>query len=594
MRRTVIIAMVVMTLAAAALPATASTATPLSKTPIAIGTGGAVSTVDPIATAAGLAMLRGGGNAVDAAVAAAATLGVTEPYSAGIGGGGFMLVYLAATDEVVVIDGREEAPDDPRFDADVFVENTTSFNDAVNSGLSVGTPGTLATWVEALDRYGTTSLAKALRPAVSAAKHGFIVDETYAAQTAGNLARFRQISSTAETFLVDNDVPAVGSRVRNRDLAATYKLLARQGPDAFYEGPLAAEIISTVQDPPTTAAATEPWQPGFLDMADLAGYEVLRPDPTVSDYRGYDVYGMPPPSSGGITVGETLNILEHTDLGAQDPVDVFHLVMEATAHAFADRNAYIGDDRYVYVPQTGLLSDDFAAERWSMIDPQVASAKPVPPGDPCDEDGNAACVPDPNAVEGAPGASTTHLVTADRAGNMVSYTLTIESTGGSAITVPDRGFLLNNELTDFNFTGPSPNLPAPGKRPRSSMSPTIVFDGGDPLLALGSPGGSTIITTVAHVLTNRLDRGLSLPDAIEEPRPSQRNGSPAVAEPAFIEQYGEALEARGHVFTPFTDPAGIGAVTAIERLGQGEWLAAAEAVRRGGGDAGVTRSSNTR
>jgi gamma-glutamyltranspeptidase/glutathione hydrolase len=594
MRRTVIIAMVVMTLAAAALPATASTATPLSKTPIAIGTGGAVSTVDPIATAAGLAMLRGGGNAVDAAVAAAATLGVTEPYSAGIGGGGFMLVYLAATDEVVVIDGREEAPDDPRFDADVFVENTTSFNDAVNSGLSVGTPGTLATWVEALERYGTTSLAKALRPAISAAKHGFIVDGTYAAQTAGNLARFRQISSTAETFLVDNDVPAVGSRVRNRDLAATYKLLARQGPDAFYEGPLAAEIVSTVQDPPTTAAATEPWQPGFLDMADLAGYEVLRPDPTVSDYRGYDVYGMPPPSSGGITVGETLNILEHTDLGAQDPVDVFHLVMEATAHAFADRNAYIGDDRYVYVPQTGLLSDDFAAERWSMIDPQVASAKPVPPGDPCDEDGNAACVPDPNAVEGAPGASTTHLVTADRAGNMVSYTLTIESTGGSAITVPDRGFLLNNELTDFNFTGPSPNLAAPGKRPRSSMSPTIVFDSGDPLLALGSPGGSTIITTVAHVLTNRLDRGLSLPDAIEEPRPSQRNGSPAVAEPAFIEQYGEALEARGHVFTPFTDPAGIGAVTAIERLGQGEWLAAAEAVRRGGGDAGVTRPSDMR
>jgi gamma-glutamyltranspeptidase/glutathione hydrolase len=594
MRRTVIVALVVMTLAAAALPATASNAGPLSKTPVAIGTGGAVSTVDPIATAAGLAMLRRGGNAVDAAVAAAAALGVTEPYSAGIGGGGFMLVYLAATDEVVVIDGREEAPEDPRFDADVFVENTTSFNDAVNSGLSVGAPGTLATWVEALERYGTTSLAAALGPAIRAAKRGFIVDETYAAQTAGNLARFRQISSTAETFLVDDDVPVVGSRVRNRDLAATYQLLARQGPEAFYEGPLAAEIVSTVQDPPTTAAAAEPWQPGFLDMADLAGYEVLRPDPTVSDYRGYDVYGMPPPSSGGITVGETLNILEHTDLGAQDPVDVFHLVMEATAHAFADRNAYIGDDRYVYVPQTGLLSDDFAAERWSMIDPQVASAKPVPPGDPCDEDGNAACVPDPNAVEGAPGASTTHLVTADRAGNMVSYTLTIESTGGSGITVPDRGFLLNNELTDFNFTGPSPNLPAPGKRPRSSMSPTIVFDGDAPLLALGSPGGSTIITTVAHVLTNRLDRGLSLPDAIEEPRPSQRNGSPAVAEPAFIQQYGAALEARGHRFTPFTDPAGIGAVTAIERLGQGEWLAAAEAVRRGGGDAGVTRPSDMR
>ncbi|HSK96481.1 MAG TPA: gamma-glutamyltransferase, partial [Euzebyales bacterium] len=197
-------------------------------------------------------------------------------------------------------------------------------------------------------------------------------------------------------------------------------------------------------------------------------------------------------------------------------------------------------------------------------------------------------------VDSAPVGSTTHLVTADRTGNMVSYTLTIESTGGSAITVPNRGFLLNNELTDFNFTGPSPNLPAPGKRPRSSMSPTLVFDDGRPFLALGSPGGSTIITTVAHVLTNHLDRGLSLPDAIEEPRPSQRNTPQVTAEPAFIERYGEDLEARGHEFTPFTDPAGIGAVTAIERLGRGRWLAAAEAVRRGGGDARVVRPARHR
>jgi gamma-glutamyltranspeptidase/glutathione hydrolase len=245
----------------------------------------------------------------------------------------------------------------------------------------------------------------------------------------------------------------------------------------------------------------------------------------------------------------------------------------------------------VYVPQAGLLSDDFAAERWSGIDPQVASTKPVPPGNPCDEDGSPQCVAPPSAVDSAAGGSTTHLVTADRAGNMVSYTLTIEQTGGSAITVPSRGFLLNNELTDFDRTGPSPNEAAPGKRPRSSMSPTFVFDGGKPLLALGSPGGSTIITTVAHVLTNHLDRGLTLPDAIEEPRPSQRNGSPTVAEPAFIDQYGPALELRGHAFTPFTDPAGIGAVTAIERLGRDRWLAAAEAVRRGGGTAGVVKPS---
>ena len=488
MRHTVITVMLTVVLAIGALPAAAGGDRQPRKDPVAEGRGGAVSTVDRVATDAGLEILRRGGNAVDAAVAAAATLGVTEPYSAGIGGGGFMVVHLAKTGEVVTIDGREEAPDDPRFDADVFSEQTTSFSDAVNSGLSVGTPGTLATWVEALDAYGTVSLARALRPAIRAAERGFVVDETYAAQTAANLDRFRQITSTTETFLVDGEVPAVGTRVRNRDLADTYRLIARRGPRAFYRGRLAGEIARTIAAPPISAAASEEWQPGYVDRDDLAAYEVLRPAPTVSGYRGYDVYGMPPPSSGGITVGETLNIVEQTALAGEDAVDVFHLVMEATAHAFADRNAYIGDDRFVDVPQAGLLSDDFAAERWAQIDPQTASTKPVPPGDPCDEDGGP-CTPAPGAVTAVAGPSTTHLVTADRDGNMVSYTLTIEQTGGSGITVPGRGFLLNNELTDFDFTGSGPNLPAPGKRPRSSMSPTIVMDEGTPVLALGSPGG---------------------------------------------------------------------------------------------------------
>lgn len=591
MRNTVVTALLVTALVASAAPAVAAhpVKAPDNKTPVAVGHGGAVSTVDPVATAAGLEILRRGGNAVDAAVAAAATLGVTEPYSAGIGGGGFMVAYLAERGEVVTIDGREEAPRDPRFDADVFVDNTADFTDAVNSGLSVGVPGTLATWVEALDAHGTITLREALRPGIRAARRGFVVDETYAAQTAANLDRFREISSTAETFLDDGQVPAVGSRVRNRDLADTYRLIARRGAGAFYRGPLAREIVATVQDPPTAPDAAMEWQPGFLDRRDLARYDVRRPEPTVSDYRGFEVFGMPSPSSGGITVGETLNILEHTDLGGQEPTDVFHLVMEATAHAFADRNAYIGDDRFVYVPQTGLLSDAFAAERWDQIDPRTASPKPVAPGDPCEEDGSGACAPAPGALATAGTGSTTHLVTSDRAGNMVSYTLTIEQTGGSAITVPDRGFLLNNELTDFDREGAGPNLAAPGKRPRSSMSPTILLEDGAPFLALGSPGGSTIITTVAHVLTNRLDRGLSLPEAVEEPRPSQRNGTPAVAEPAFIAAYGTELEARGHTFTEFADPAGIGAVTAIERVDDRGWLAVAEAQRRGGGDAGVTR-----
>ncbi|MBW3604325.1 MAG: gamma-glutamyltransferase [Actinobacteria bacterium] len=588
MRRLLLVCCLVIAMVAALMPA--ATANPHRKhreprkDPVAIGRGGAVSTVDPTATAAGIKVLRRGGNAVDAAVAVAATLGVTEPYSAGIGGGGFMLVYLAESDEVVVIDGREEAPDDHRFDLDVFAEFADGgFFDAVNSGLSVGVPGTLATWVDALERYGTISLRQALRPGIRAARRGFIVDETFASQTEGNLERFRQITSTADTFLVDGEVPEVGSRFRNRDLARTYRQLARRGPEWFYGGELGEEVVETVQDPPTVANPAEEWQPGFMDIFDLADYEVQNLEPTQMEYQGYDVFGMPSPSSGGITVGETLNIIE--DGTWSDPTGFYHLFLESTAHAFADRNAYIGDDRYVYVPQEAMLSEEFAAERFAQIDPNAASDKPVAPGNPCDEDGSTFCVPDPAAVDAAEGANTTHLVTADRYGNMVSYTLTIEQTGGSAITVPDRGFLLNNELTDFNFTGPSPNLPAPGKRPRSSMSPTIVLDDGEPFLAVGTPGGSTIITTVAQVLANRLGRDVPLPDAVEEPRATQRNTTDVVAEPAFIEQYGDGLTELGHTFEERDE---LGAVTAIERRRRG-FLAVAEAVRRGGGDAGVVR-----
>jgi gamma-glutamyltranspeptidase/glutathione hydrolase len=590
-RRLALVSCLVVAMLATALPV--ASAAPRgggrqpTKDPVAVGRGGAVSTVDPVATAAGLEVLRKGGNAVDAAVAAAATLGVTEPFSSGIGGGGFMLIRAADSGEVVVIDGREEAPDDHRFDIDVFAEfagGAEGFFDAVNGGLSVGTPGTLATWVEALDEYGTISLATALRPGIRAASRGFVVDETYASQTEGNLERFRDITSTAETFLVDGEVPEVGSRFRNRDLARTYRRLAKEGPGWFYGGQLGDEIVTTVQDPPTAAQTSEEWQPGYLDIRDLADYEVQRPAPTESGFQGYEVYGMPSPSSGGLTVGEALNILE--DGTWDDTTDFWHLYLESTAHAFADRNAYIGDDRYVYVPATGLLSEEFAAERFAQIDPEAASTKPVAPGDPCDEDGGTNCQPDPDAVDSASGQSTTHLTTADRWGNVVSYTLTIEQIGGSGITVPDRGFLLNNELTDFNFTGPSPNLPAPGKRPRSSMSPTIVLDDGAPFLAVGTPGGSTIITTVVEVVANRIARDMPLPEAVEEPRATQRNTPEVRAEPAFVEEHGAELTALGHVFE---DPptAELGAVTAIEHLDRRRFQAVAEAERRGGGDAGV-------
>jgi gamma-glutamyltranspeptidase/glutathione hydrolase len=502
-----------------------------------------------------------------------------------------MVIYLANEGEVVTIDGREEAPSDPNFDADVFLEDGVPipfFPDRITSGLAVGVPGTFATWVDALERYGTISVAQALQPGRVVAQSGFVVDETFAAQTAANLERFRAITSTADTFLVDGEVPEVGSVFRNQDLARTYMLLQREGLDGFYSGDLATEIVQAVQNPPVVDDPPFQVRPGLMTVDDIAQYQVLHPDPTIVYYRGFEVFGMGPPSSGGITVGESLNIGENFPPDAVDDVTFQHLALEATALAFADRNAYIGDDRpqYNYVPTIGLLSQAFADERAALIDPTTAMAKPVPPGDPCDEDGSPLCVPDAAALAATLGTSTTHLVTADKWGNMVSYTLTIESTGGSAITVPGRGFLLNNELTDFNSTGDGPNLPAPGKRPRSSMSPTIVLDNGAPFLAVGSPGGSTIITTIVEILQNRIDRGMSLPEAIAAPRATQRNTLTVGAEPAYRQLYGAGLEVRGHVLT---DRAEIGAATGLEFLPNGQLLAAAEPVRRGGGDAGVLR-----
>jgi gamma-glutamyltranspeptidase/glutathione hydrolase len=270
-----------------------------------------------------------------------------------------------------------------------------------------------------------------------------------------------------------------------------------------------------------------------------------------------------------------------------------HSYLEASALAFADRGKYVGDPAFVDVPQKELLSKGFGAERSCLIDPAKASTKPLQPGSP---DGSYSGCPAGIAHEDkadTEGLSTTHLVAADKWGNIVSYTLTIEQTGGSGILVPGRGFLLNNELTDFSAVPDpaDPNRIQPGKRPRSSMSPTIVLKNGKPFLALGSPGGSTIITTVLQTLTNRLDRGMTLPDAIAAPRASQRNTANVTAEPPFIDAYGVALKPYGHTLVPagdaLTSAAEIGAVAALEVLPQGGYLAAAEPKRRGGGAAGT-------
>jgi gamma-glutamyltranspeptidase/glutathione hydrolase len=335
-----------------------------------------------------------------------------------------------------------------------------------------------------------------------------------------------------------------------------------------------------------------------MTAADLAAYQTIDRAPTHVNYRGFDVFGMAPSSSGGTTVGESLNILDTFNLSGMNDANALHHYLEASALAFADRGKYVGDPAFVNVPTKALLDPLFGKERACSIDPAHAATKPVPPGDVTNFDGVCPMAAAAPAKEkDTENVSTTNMTVSDRWGNVVEYTLTIEQTGGSGMVVPGRGFILNNELTDFStvFNPADPNRIDPGKRPRSSMSPTILLQDGKPFLALGSPGGSTIITTVLQTIFNRIDRGMTTPEAIAAPRASQRNTAKVTAEPAFIAKYGSQLTPFGHVFQPsgdaFTSAAEIGAETAIEFLPDGRTLAAAEPVRRGGGSAMVLQPS---
>ncbi|WP_159613978.1 gamma-glutamyltransferase [Glutamicibacter sp. JC586] len=567
----------------------------VEKIPTATGYGGSVSTVDPEASAAAMSILRKGGNAVDAAVAAAATLGVTEPYSAGIGGGGYFVYYNAKTGKVRTIDGRETSPS--AMPTDAFNDPATGapYNftpELVTSGVAVGVPGTPATWDRALKRWGTMSLSQTLKPAIKVAKAGFVVDQTFRDQTLENKLRFNTFTSTQDLFLPGGDAPAVGSIFKNPDIAKTYSLLAKKGTDAFYTGQVAQDIVDSVTRPPLSGDTDLPVPVGFMSTDDLAAYKSIDRAPTHVSYRGLDVYGMAPSSSGGTTVGEALNILEGYDLKSMPTEEVLHHYVEAASLAFADRAAYVADPAFVNIPQKALTDQLFGQERACNIDSATAGTKPFAPGDVTSYDGKC---PTSTVASGdetdTENISTTNLTVADRWGNVVEYTLTIEQTGGSGIVVPERGFLLNNELTDFSPTGP--NRIEPNKRPRSSMSPTIVLKDGAPYLALGSPGGSTIITTVLQTLVNRVDRGMNISQAVAAPRAAPWNGPSVTAEPEFIEQYASKLKLFGHDFYPsgdsFTAEAEIGAATAIEFGPNGLQTAVAEPTRRGGGSALVLK-----
>jgi gamma-glutamyltranspeptidase/glutathione hydrolase len=574
------------------LPTTNAAATPPApdRQPTATGFGGAVSSLDPYATEAGLSVLRRGGNAVDAAVAASAMLGLTRPYDGSIGGGGFFVIRDGETGEVTTIDSREAAGGDvtPEHFLDPETGRPLNFTQARRSGLSVGVPGLVRGWDYALAEYGTMDLAKVLRPAITQARSGFVVDAQYQSRTESNLGYLSTFAASADTWLIDGAAPQQGTVFRNKDLARTYETLAKEGADAFYNGPIAEAIVDTVTNPQVVPDSTYHARSGVMKTEDLASYRAIEKAPTHHTFNGYDIYGMGPSSSGGATVAQTLNVLEEFDLSGMDHAEALHYLIDASALAYADREAYLGDADFVDTPLRGLLSQDYAAERAGLLS-ESAADKPMASGDPWpynDADGTAVDL----AANSPNGGSTTHLTVADDEGTVVSYTFTIEGISGSGMTVPGHGFLLNNELTDFSMDPAHPaNAPAGGKRPRSSMTPTIVTQDGEPVVALGTPGGARIITTVFQLLFNQLELGMTLPEAIAAPRLSQRNTTSTEFEAAWFDSpEADALRARGHRLTSIGT---LNNVTGIAFLDDGRMQAGAEPERYGGGSAGVVRAS---
>jgi gamma-glutamyltranspeptidase / glutathione hydrolase len=576
---------------------------PATKQPVAVGTGGGVASMDLGASQAGIDALKHGGNAIDAAVATASALGVTIPFVAGPGGGGFMVIYLARQHEVVTIDGRENCPQ--ACTTTMFIDPKTGqpydYDYASDQPLATGVPSMVATWSTALKKYGRLSLGADLQPAISLAKNGFRTDSDFQQLTQSELPELQAYPASHWLLTSAGQPLPVGTLLKNPDLAKTYALLAKYGPSYLYDGPLGKAIVQADNHPVTTPGQTVVQLPGIMTTSDLRNYQARVQAPTHVNYRGLDIYSMAPPSSSGTTVGEAPNILSHYNLSSEARATALFHYLEASRLSYADRNAYVGDPRYVSVPTQQLLSPAFAATRQCLIG-STALTSPVAPGNPYPP--YAAC-PSQSSTASATneGLHTNNIVTSDKWGDIVSYTNTINFFGGSGQTVPGYGFLLNDEMTDFDFApatagATDPNLPAGGKQPRSSMGPVIALQHGKPVFSIGAAGGSTIITTILQTLINHVDFGMSLPDALAAPRVSNTNSATSSAEPLFYNsavakqltsQYGEKFTETGGAILPLDYYPGD--ATALQVLGGGKVEPIAEPVRLGGGSALVVHPS---
>ncbi|WP_082235283.1 gamma-glutamyltransferase [Halobacillus massiliensis] len=534
----------------------------------AYGTEGMVATAHPEASKIGAEVLKKGGNAVDAAIAIQLALNVAEPMMSGIGGGGFMMVYDAGEEDITIIDSRERAP--AGATPDMFLDengNVIPFSQRHISGDAVGVPGTLKGLMTAYEEWGTRPFNQLINPSIKLADKGVEVNGVLADAIADNQEKLAR-STAGEVFLPDGEPLQEGEQLVQSDLANTYKKIRKDGAEAFYEGEIGEALADTVQD-----------FGGSMTEQDLDNYEISIDEPVTGTYRGYEIASMPPPSSGGLTVLQMLKMLEGFDMSSYDvqSPEKYHLMAEAMHLAYADRNTYIGDPQFVNVPVQGMLNEEYLAERRSLIEFGQANQN-VEPGNPwAYQDGESTGTvtqQDDREI-----GETTHFSVADKWGNVVTYTTTIEQVFGTGIMVPGYGFMLNNELTDFDAVPGGPNQVEPNKRPMSSMSPTMVFKDGEPFMSVGSPGGATIITSVFQTIVNVIDYDMGLKSAIEEPRiysptyPSIRweEGIPADAR-QMMEQWGHQWQ---------KTPVDIGNVQAIRMLEDGSYVGAADSTREG-------------
>lgn len=459
-----------------------------------------VASENSYATNAGLEVLKEGGNAVDAAVTVGFTLAVAFPRAGNLGGGGFMLVYLADTDEVISIDYREKAPLQATRDMFLDKEGNVDNEKSRHSILSAGVPGTVAGLCMALEKYGTISLDRALRPAIELAQNGFPVDYELIKSLGHAKNRMKSSPASMEIFYKENgESYKEGELLIQRDLAWSLNQIAQNGPEAFYNGNIANKIDSFMKQ-----------KAGLITSEDLKKYKALTRKPTQGNYRGYEIFSMPPPSTGGVHLIQMLNILEQFPLSlyGHNTSKTIHIFAETMKRAYADRSKHLGDPDFSPLPVSGLTSKIYAQRIKDQINiDKVTPSQEILPGDPMGDEA----------------INTTHFSVVDKDGNAVSNTYTLNFSYGSKITVPGTGILLNNEMDDFTskpgeadaygLIGGKLNAIEPEKRMLSSMSPTIVTKDGEPFLVTGSPGGSRIITTVLQIITNVIDFNMNISEA---------------------------------------------------------------------------------